>query len=149
MAVKKYTVIGEGQAKVGYRFEFKAPAKVCMECERFTSCAESLKPGRVYLVKHVTFKRFACSLHGPDARLVEVEEAVYDANLESRAAMLNALITFQPVECDLPCPQRGRCRPTGLFEGDRCRIVEVGPTVHCLRGKKLSFVRLLRKLGSE
>lgn len=147
--MRKYTMVGRGQARAGCLFIYKGPAGVCKECERYGSCVEPLEPGRVYLVKHVTFKRFPCSLHGPDARLVEVEESIYDVNLESRAAVLNALVKFKPFECDQPCPQRERCFPVGLVEGDRCRVVEVGLTVHCPMGRRLSSARLQRLPGGE
>jgi uncharacterized protein (UPF0179 family) len=149
MALRKYTMVGRGQAKAGCKFMFKGPAEACKECEGYGFCVEPLEPGRIYRVKHVTFKRFPCGLHGSDARLVEVEESIYDVNLESRTAVLNALITFQPVECGQPCPHRGRCFPDGLVEGDRCRVVEVGVTVHCPLGRKLSSARLQRLPGGE
>ncbi len=147
MALRKYTLVGEGQAKVGYKFVYRGVAEACRSCKRRKFCVEPLDLGRIYVVKNVLFKRFSCDLHGPGARLVEVEESVYEANLETHAAVLDALITFQPVECDLPCPHRERCYPIGLIRGDRCLVVEVGLSPHCPRGRKLSFVRLRRKPG--
>ena len=148
MASKKYTMIGQGQARIGFRFVFKGSADKCVKCERYKSCSEPLEAGRVYEVRDVRRKRFICNLHGPDAKLVVVGEADYEANIESRSAVLNALIEYDPIECDLPCNQQNKCFPTGLSKSERCLIVGVGPMIRCPRGKRISSVLLRREAGS-
>lgn len=149
MVLKKYTVIGQGQARLGFKFMFMGSNETCVKCDRAKSCFEPLEAGRVYEVKNIKRKNFECNLHGPDSKLVVVEEVDYEANIESKSAVLNAVIRFEPLECDSPCPQLKKCVPLGLLRNDRCLIVEVGPRFSCPRRKEISSVRLSREAESS
>ncbi|MEM4246330.1 MAG: UPF0179 family protein [Candidatus Bathyarchaeia archaeon] len=141
------TIISPMQARKGYRFIFDGAPAPCLSCGYLSACAENLEVGRIYEVLKVMKKSLECRLHGGKGQVVEVSEAVHDANIRSQAAMPDVVLRFEPLECGLDsCPESGRCRPLGLRPGDRCRVVRVGGAAPCPAGLGLTSVLLEREL---
>ena len=138
--MQKVTLLGERQARVGFRFLFEGVADLCAECSVKKVCLGNLENGRLYEVSKVTKKRFPCLLHAGEAVVVEVREPPVEAALAPRSAIKDALITYSRPECQNgSCEHLQRCFPVGLLEGDRCRVVEVKDSLKCpLRGQLLS-----------
>jgi uncharacterized protein (UPF0179 family) len=142
----KVTLIGERQARVGFRFIFEGATELCSRCEVRNVCLGNLEAGRMYEVSKVLKKRFPCLLHFEDAVVVEVDEPPLDAAVESRIAISNALITYMKVDCaNTACENWRRCSPAGLVEADRCKIVEVKGLLQCPLKMQLHWVSLQRQ----
>jgi len=141
----KTTIIGKNQAKVGYAFLFNKPSSLCIKCKYYKPCMEKLESGRVYVVEKVLNKVFECKLHFEGGKLVEVNEADIEANIEAKLAILGAIIDFHAIKCtSILCENYSKCAPLGLRNGDKCKIVEVYGKAICPLGVPLSFVRLHR-----
>jgi uncharacterized protein (UPF0179 family) len=141
----KITIIGKNQAKLGYVFLFNKPSSFCIKCKYYKPCMEGLETGRVYIVKKVLKKTFDCKLHFDGGRLIEVDEANIEANIEAKSAILGAIIDFHAVKCkNVLCENYVKCAPLGLQDGDKCKVIEVYGKVTCPLEVPLSFVRLHR-----
>ncbi|MBS7623140.1 UPF0179 family protein [Candidatus Bathyarchaeota archaeon] len=142
----KVTLVGERQARVGFRFLFEGTTELCSRCEVRNVCLGNLESGRMYEVRKVSRKRFPCLLHFEDAVVVEVDEPPVGAAVETRTAINNALITYTKIDCaNRACENWRRCSPAGLVEADRCRIVEVKGSLQCPLKMQLQQVSLQRQ----
>lgn len=140
------TIIGEKQARVDFKFLFRAYPDDCKDCKYKKACLDNLEQGRVYCVVKVTKKELPCKLHGEKCRVVEVVETPIEAIIETRMSIQDALMEFHPIECDLlSCENYVKCVPFGLFKGDRCKILEVTQNIDCPRGLDLILTSLLRQ----
>jgi len=141
----KVTLLGEGQARVGYRFLYENVEGVCVECDFRNVCMGNLESGRVYEVRKVSGKRFPCILHSGPAVLVEVEEPHVEVAIQPRLAIVDAIITYNGAKCsNQTCKYWDKCFPKGLVDGDRCRVVEVKDSLACPSGGPLLLVYLQR-----
>ncbi|MFQ6076111.1 MAG: UPF0179 family protein [Candidatus Bathyarchaeia archaeon] len=139
------TIVGLKQSKEGFVFLHEGPVKGCGGCERYNVCMKNLEPGRVYKIVGLREKTFPCRIHEEGARVVEVVESEIAAVIEARLAFQGGIITFQPQRCgEISCPNHGRCVPTGLLGGDRCKVLKVGRQANCLLGQPLFLSVLLR-----
>ncbi|MEM4250436.1 MAG: UPF0179 family protein [Candidatus Bathyarchaeia archaeon] len=142
----RVTLIGERQARVGFRFLFEGATELCSRCEVRNVCLGNLEAGRMYEISKVLRKRFPCLLHFEDAVVVEVNEPPVDAAVESRIAIDNALITYLKIDCaNRGCGNWRRCSPAGLADADRCKIVEVKGLLQCPLKMQLHSVLLQRQ----
>jgi len=142
---RKVTLIGEKQARVGFRFLFEGTTELCARCDVKKVCLGNLEPGRIYEVSKPSKKRFPCLLHSEDAVVVEVEEPPVEAAVQARAAVKHALITYAKIDCnDRNCRNWSRCFPVGLLEGDRCKVVDVKGPLQCPLKAQLLLVSLQR-----
>jgi uncharacterized protein (UPF0179 family) len=128
----KITIVGFKQAKKGFTFLHSTALEECKTCELLKTCMESLEPGRIYSVAKVRNKVFPCKVHEEGVRVVEVEESNLEAALEPRASFKLATITFRPQGCrNLRCLNSRVCNPTGLVEGDKCKILDIKEKIEC------------------
>lgn len=143
---RKVTLIGEKQARVGFRFLFEGTTELCARCEVRKVCLGNLEPARIYEVSKVSKKRFPCLLHAEDAIVVEVDEPPVEAAVEARVAINNALITYTKIDCsNRACKNWTKCFPAGLIESDRCKVVNVKGPLRCPLKAQLLSVSLQRQ----
>jgi len=108
-----------------------------------------LEVGRVYEVVGLRDKVFSCKLHEDGVRVVEVVESNIPAAIPSRKAFEGAVITFYSQKCEFSlCEYSELCEPAGIYDGDRCKILEVGEKIKCKCGLSLVKVSLSRSSGA-
>ena len=138
------TLIDKRVAKEGYAFIHYGAAEECGGCRLSRVCVENLEPGRRYRIVAVREQTHACALCG-EAAVVEVEEAVVEAGMEKRRALIGATLAFSPVNCEkLLCENYVYCVPEGLRAGDQVVVVQTGKKLRCERGLALVRVALQR-----
>jgi uncharacterized protein (UPF0179 family) len=144
--MNKITIIGKQQAKIGYVFLFNKPLTLCLKCKYYKICMEGLEAGRIYIVKKVLKRAIEeCKIHFNGGKLVEVEEANIEANINAKEAILGAIIDFHSLDCkNILCKNYVKCAPLGLRNGDKCKIIEVIDKPTCSLGFPLVSVRLQR-----
>ncbi|MEM3516199.1 MAG: UPF0179 family protein [Candidatus Bathyarchaeia archaeon] len=144
--MSKITIIGKHQARLGYSFLFNKPLTLCLKCKYYKVCMEGLESGRIYVIKKVLKKAIdECKIHFNGGKLIEVEEAKIEANINSKEAILEAIMEFHPIECkNILCKNYSKCSPLGLRNGDKCKVVKVLDKVTCPLGFPLVFVHLQR-----
>lgn len=139
------TLIGIKQAKVDYQFVFNNPSIECVNCNRRPVCLDNLEPGRVYEVTGLRDRSFPCEVHADEVRVVEVTESDIQASIPKSQAVEGATIKFKTVECDaIDCPKERICFPIGLYEGEKCKIIEARKDLSCPKGLPLVVVLLRR-----
>lgn len=140
------TLIGELQARVGYRFSYSEPPNLCRDCRLYDVCIGVLEPGRLYEVVKVRGVKHRCLIHEGGVKVVEVVEAPVSAALPSKMAVEGLIIQYRPITCELhDCKLHSLCSPKWLKPNDRCRVVEVvSSKLSCSRGLNLAEVRLQR-----
>lgn len=144
MVKKKMTVLGEAQAREGYKFRFYGIPETCLRCEYENACLEGLEENRIYIVKQVSDKRLPCLLRMGDGVLVEVVEAPVLLLIKVEAAIPGVLFTYERLDCPMTCENYSLCHPQGLEAGDRCLIIEVKGVTHCPEGLNLASVKVQR-----
>lgn len=127
------TLVPEGFAKIGRRFLQMEPSDSCLECRFRAVCADKLRPGRIYQVVEILGKKLDCPIHG-SVVTVRVEPAPIEALIDSRSALRGSIITYRAPSCDEPCELIELCKPIGLRNGDKCRILEVLDKISCGKG---------------
>jgi len=148
----KITLLGVKQAKVGFTFIHGSEAEECNSCEYRKICVRSLEKGRVYEVTEVLDRVLPCKLHEGGVKAVRVVNAAITVAVRSKQAIEGAIITFKPIKCDISsCSCRELCSPTGLFEGDKCKIERLYGRIPCLKGLDLvkAVVRLFSSQTSQ
>jgi len=144
--LQKVTLLGEGQARIGFRFLFEGVADLCAECKVRKVCLGNLETGRLYEVSKVSKKRFPCLLHSEEAVVVEVREPRIETAVPPRIAINGALVKYASPECsNRTCEHWRKCFPVGLVEGDRCKVVEVKGPLRCPLKGELLLVSLQRQ----
>ncbi|RLF18704.1 MAG: hypothetical protein DRN06_00720 [Thermoprotei archaeon] len=120
------TLVGEYQARVGYRFINVEPPQTCRGCPLFQACVGRLEPGRMYEVVKVRDKRHPCRLHEGGVRVVEVVEVPITIALPSKLALEDLVFTFNPRRCPSnSCGLYELCNPPLIKRGDRLKVVAV------------------------
>jgi uncharacterized protein (UPF0179 family) len=139
----KVTLIGKKQARIGFRFLFEGEAGICSSCSIKKVCVGNLKQGRIYEIVKISDKSFPCILHSEKAVVVEVSEPLIDAAIFSKTAISGALIKYEKHTCDKwDCKNWNSCFPSGLTQGDRCRVAKVKASLSCPLGIQLLLVSL-------
>ncbi|NVM02084.1 MAG: UPF0179 family protein [Candidatus Helarchaeota archaeon] len=143
MDKKIVTLIGQKQAKIGYKFTFLKPAnKECEKCKLYTSCIENLKEGQTYEIVEIRNKIHECPVHQDGVQIVEVKEKEKIAFIESKNAFEGAIITFRPPNCkEFTCKSYEKCN-TNLESEKKYKILEVLEAKSCKMGKKLKSAKL-------
>jgi uncharacterized protein (UPF0179 family) len=140
------TIIKENQARVDFKFIFEGVTQSCLNCEYYNACVKNLEKGRLYVVSRVTKKTLPCKLLKDVGRVVEVKKSPIEVALDDKAAIEEAIVTFNPIKCDLEfCKNKEICFPLGIFLGDRVKVLKVKESIECpiKRKLKLSLVELI------
>jgi len=123
-------------AKPGLKFVFEGLTSECVKCRFFKVCS-NLEKGRIYEVKRPRKIKHKCPLHG-NVVVVEVELANINAAVKADMVIEGIIITYRRVWCNSKnCKHRMLCNPLGLFDGDRCKIIEVKNKIDCPKGFNL------------
>jgi uncharacterized protein (UPF0179 family) len=146
MNKKKITILSPKQAKSGYRFIFEGPTHICLSCNYLNACVNNLESGRIYEIKKVLKKKMDCELHEDAGSVVEVGEIAHTVNIKSQVAVLDALLRFEPIECEKKdCQNIEFCSPQSLKKGDICKILKITKSISCPLGLNLVSVQLERQ----
>jgi len=138
------TLVGVKQAQTGFVFLHEGPARQCKECQYYSVCMKNLEPGRVYRVLKAREKTVPCKLHLDGAQVVEVVESDVEAALDKKCAIPGVIVTFSGSTCP-SCESQEKCRPHGLVDGDRCKVLEVRQPLTCPAGRCL-VLSILRRV---
>ena len=137
------TLVGVRQAQIGYAFIHQGSSSCCEGCKYFRICIQNLEVGRIYRIVGLRENIFQCENHETGVRVVEVTESDIYTIIPHKQAVKGAVITFHPQSCDVQsCENHNLCVPRGLFEGDRCFLLEIGESVVCFNGLSLVKVAL-------
>lgn len=139
------TLIGELQAKPGFKFVFKGAADVCNQCKLKDVCVMKLEQNTMYKVVEVLKKKHKCPLRGGLVVVAKVVEAEVEALLDAKMAIEDAVITFRRRTCrKINCKLRDLCQNPYVKDGEKYKVIKVeDESVDC-NGRKVVKVVLSR-----
>ncbi len=144
-----FTLIGEKQAKIGFKFLFTQAASECNNCNLKPVCIDNLNPRTIYEIIEVRDVIHECPIHGR-VSVVRVRPAEIEVVIPSRNVFVNAIISYEPIVCEnYACPYHDLCEPIGLEKGDKVKIIKIMDNKFkekCKEKHSLSLV-LLRKVS--
>lgn len=136
------TLIDEEHAGEGYEFVYYGEAEECGDCKLYGVCIGNLEGGRRYRIVETRPLVHSCKIYG-GAKVVAVEVARTEAAVPKRKAIGGASLNFYPQECgDVLCENYSKCRPEGVFAGEKVNVEEVKEKVECPLGRELALVVL-------
>ncbi|RLF21774.1 MAG: hypothetical protein DRJ68_02705 [Thermoprotei archaeon] len=139
------TLVGELQAKPGFRFVFEGPAEVCYKCKLKEVCALKLEPHTIYMVVEVLGKKHRCMLREGWVVVARVVEADVEAYIDAKLAVPDAIITYKRPTCkNSKCKHLEICQTPYVKEGVKYRILEVYEEKVLCNGRRLVKVKLIR-----
>ena len=140
------TIIGKEQARTNFKFIFHGHSNDCKVCKYNKACLSKLEAGRIYVIIRTTKKDLECKLHGGKGRVVEVIEETVEGVVDARMAIQDVLIEFNPIGCNrLTCKNYKKCVPSGLIDGDKCKVIKIIGTMDCPKGLSLVSVSFQRQ----
>ncbi len=120
-----FTLVGENQAKIGFKFLFNSAAEECNHCDLKPVCIDNLKSNTIYEIIEVRDVSHKCPIHGT-VRVVKVRSAEIEVVIPTRNVFVNAIISYDPVDClNYQCPYHDFCEPVGLNKGDKVKILKI------------------------
>lgn len=139
------TLIGKNLAKEGQEFVFLGPAEDCEKCRFKSSCVGNLELNRKYVVVDIKDNEQKCPVHAEGTVIpVEVELAHIDVLTSSKNIFEGSIFTYNAPDCDETCEFHDLCFPDGLFENDKCIVID-SQTKHkeeCKKGLRLNKLTL-------
>jgi uncharacterized protein (UPF0179 family) len=136
------TLIGERQAKQGYRFIYKGPLTDCRDC-RLKAVCFNLDAGGEYRIKELRDVHHDCRIHEDGVRVVEVEKMPVDCAIQQKMAIDGSTITYDEVRCNnMGCRHYRLCHPHALVRNSKYRVAKVLGDVKCPEGHRLIRVEL-------
>ena len=141
---KIITLIGNRQAKKGYKFIHLGHLKECKECKLFQVCMKNLKTNSMYEIIEIRPKKHECMIHEDGVTVVEVKELDIITTIPSNVAFEGANITFSGVECkEHDCEYYEKCN-TNIKSGQKCKINEIltPKNITCRKNLKLKIAKL-------
>jgi len=139
------TLVGELQAKPGFKFIFQGASEFCAKCKLREVCVMKLEPNTIYKVVEVLKKKHKCPLREGWVVVAKVVEAEVEALLEAKMAVEDAIITFKRRKCDnSDCAMWSICQSPYVKEGERYRVLRVEREGVFCDGRKMLKVLLSR-----
>jgi len=139
------TLVGELQAKPGFKFIFQGASEACANCKLREVCVTKLEPNTVYKVVEVLEKRHKCPLREGWVVVAKVVEAEVEALLDAKMAVQDAIITFKRRKCDnVGCAMWSICQSPYVKEGGKYKVLRVEKEGVFCDGKKMLKVLLSR-----
>lgn len=137
------TLVGEEWAKPGVQFEYAGLAPECESCKLRKVCHD-LEPGMRYRITATRDVHHDCpaGFFEGGLRVASVEPVPIPATIPLSARRGTAT-THSFEECGAACLYKKFCKPAGVPNGTKCRIVEVGEPVTCYVGRELLFAKLV------
>lgn len=137
------TLISEAIAKEKNKFYYMGPSTDCKECKLRNVCF-NLEPGCQYEVVSLRDTVHDCIVNEDKVRVAEVVKIVTTGVVGKKLAIEGSVITFQAPVCDnIGCDNYRICHPTGIENGRKCQIENLGPDVDCPIGEKLVSANLV------
>ncbi len=139
------TLIGKDLAKEGQEFVFLGPASECGDCRFKSSCVGNLEKNRKYVVVSIKENEQDCPIHaGGKVIPVEIERAEIDVLTDSKNIFEGSTFTYNAPICEEVCDFHDFCFPDGLFENDKCIVLENNGKhkEECKKGLKLNKLTL-------
>ncbi|MEM4577088.1 MAG: UPF0179 family protein [Candidatus Nezhaarchaeales archaeon] len=142
------TLVGELQAKPGFKFVFKGATDVCTLCKLKEVCVMKLEPGIMYKVVETLKKRHKCPLREGSVVVVRVVETEVDALIDAKVAVEDAILTLRRKSCNnRNCKLWSLCQNDYVKDGEKYRVLKVWEESVTCDGKKMVRVTLVRVKG--
>lgn len=139
------TLVGELQAKPGFKFVFKGAADACNQCKLREVCVMKLEKNTIYKVVEVLKKRHKCPLREGWVVVARVAEADVETILDARMAIEDAIITFRKRSCERSdCKLWSLCQSPYVRDGAKYRVLKVENESAICGGRKVVRVVLSR-----
>ena len=139
------TLVGELQAKPGFKFIFQGASDACDQCKLREVCVAKLEPNTMYKAVDVLKKKHKCPLREGCVVVAKVVEAEVEALVEAKIAVEDAIITFRRMKCEnINCVARDVCQNPYVKEGVKYRILKVESDGVMCNGRKMLKVLLCR-----
>jgi uncharacterized protein (UPF0179 family) len=130
------TLIGEKQAVKGMEFIYFGSLPECRNCKVKTVCF-NLEEGRPYRVIEVRSMHHDCRIYDGGVRAVEFERLTMKIAVDLKDAVQNNTVAYVKELCSYR-----DCKPTGLKQNEKCKILAVGEDIDCLDGRNLKEVEI-------
>ncbi|NPA74962.1 MAG: UPF0179 family protein [Euryarchaeota archaeon] len=125
------TLVGKELAKEGLEFQYVGPLMECRACKLKNVCF-NLDEGKWYRVVKVRDKEHECKVHeGGKVVTVEVEEIPVPLLLDVKTVVEGEVIEYHRMNCHGECDDPTLCRPIGLRDGTKIKIVKIEGKVKC------------------
>lgn len=132
------TLIGELQAKPGFKFVFKGAADVCNQCKLKEACVMKLEQNTIYKVVEVLKKKHKCPLREGWVVVARVVEAEVEAVLDAKMAIEDAIITFRRKTCEKSdCKLWNLCQSPYMKDGAKYKVLKVEDESVICDGRKM------------
>jgi uncharacterized protein (UPF0179 family) len=131
MREERMGLVPSNLAREGFKFIFMGEAEACRGCKYRSVCVDGMEVGRLYVVKGVNErKRFQCPIHG-ELTLASIARA--NIEIASGARMVEGASFIYRASCSEECEYQNYCRPEGVKEGDKLRVVRELGKIKCKR----------------
>ncbi|MBN2733984.1 MAG: UPF0179 family protein [Methanomicrobiaceae archaeon] len=140
----RITLIGKALSKIGNEFIYKGDLPECEGCRMFKVC-NNLIPKRRYRIVGLRGENVhSCNVHYEGVCAIEVVEAPITALIDSKKAILNSEIIYEPLCTETGCKSYDLCFAEGLIEGERYLISSVSDysKSECIKKKAMKKVEL-------
>ncbi|MDH5816080.1 MAG: UPF0179 family protein [Candidatus Nezhaarchaeota archaeon] len=139
------TLIGELQAKPGFKFVFKGATETCNRCKLKEVCVMKLEEDTIYKVVEVLKKKHKCPLREGWVVVARVVEAEVEAVVDVKVAIEDAIITFKRRTCEkTSCKLWDLCQSPYVRDGAKYKVLRVEKENVICDGKKMVKVLLSR-----
>jgi len=139
------TLVGELQAKPGFKFVFQGVSEACANCKLREFCVMRLEPNTIYKVVEVLKKKHRCPLREGWVVVAKVVEAEVEALLDAKMAVEDAIITFKRRKCEnAKCTMWSICQSPYVKEGEKYKVLRVERDGVFCNGRKMLKVLLSR-----
>jgi len=138
------TLVPTALARKGVSFKFRGLPPECKSCRLYFLCSR-LRAKLTYEVIGIRNVKHKCKIH-EEVQVAIVRIAPIKVMLPSHAAIPGLILKFPWIACkEKTCPNIRLCKPEGLRENDRVKVIKVYPTaLRCrYRELKLALVSLL------
>ncbi|MCC6028814.1 MAG: UPF0179 family protein [Candidatus Korarchaeum sp.] len=136
MREERKGLVPSNLAKEGFKFIFMGEAGACRGCKYRSVCVDGMEVGRLYVVKEVDErKRFQCPIHG-ELTLASITRANIEVALEAK--MVEGASFVYRASCGEECEYRNYCKPEGVKEGDKLRVIREIGKISCKKFGELS-----------
>lgn len=137
------TLVPEKSAEEGFEFYYTGPMDGCRECKLKGVCL-NLERGARYKISALRSQSHDCIESEGKVRVAEVEKVGIPAALQKKFVIEGGMITFQEVDCDMPCCENWfRCHPPSEISGTKLTIETVEGNLKCPYGESMVSVTLI------
>lgn len=137
------TLVSEISAEEGFEFYYTGPMDGCRECKLKSVCL-NLEKGARYRISALREQTHDCIETEDRVKVVEVEKISIPAAMQKKFVIEGGMITFQEVECNMPCCDNWfRCHPQSEIAGAKLKVETVEGDLECPFGENMVSVTLI------